>query len=101
MKVYANAMTNGEPAMTTAQNSTRSTVIRVNTQATEILGGRYRIVRPLGGGGMKSVYLAEDLKLSNRLCAVAVMIDNFANPGDQLAAIDSFQREANMLAALR
>lgn len=50
---------------------------------------------------MKSVYLAEDLKLSNRLCAVAVMIDNFANPGDQLAAIDSFQREANMLAALR
>ena len=68
---------------------------------TEILGSRYRIVRPLGGGGMKSVYLAEDLKLANRLCAVAAMIDNFANPSEQQAAIAAFQREADMLAALR
>jgi serine/threonine protein kinase len=73
----------------------------MKTQGTEILGSRYRILRPLGGGGMKSLYLAQDLKLSNRLCAVAVMIDNFANPSERQAAIDSFQREANMLAALR
>ncbi len=67
----------------------------------ELLGGRYRIVKPLGGGGMKSVYLAEDLKLSSRLCAVAAMIDNFANPDEQQVAIAAFQREADMLAALR
>jgi serine/threonine protein kinase len=69
--------------------------------ATEVLGERYRIVRPLGGGGMKSVYLAEDVKLNNRLCAVAAMIDNFANPEEQRAAIAGFQREADMLASLR
>ena len=68
---------------------------------TEVLGNRYRIVRPLGGGGMKSVYLAEDLKLSKRLCAVAAMIDNFADPDEQQAAVAAFQREADMLASLR
>jgi serine/threonine protein kinase len=73
----------------------------MNTIGTEILGSRYRILRPLGGGGMKSVYLAEDLKLNNRLCAVAAMIDNFANPSEQQAAVAAFQREADMLAALR
>jgi len=73
----------------------------MNTGGTEILGSRYRILKPLGGGGMKSVYLAEDLKLNNRLCAVAAMIDNFADPGEQRAAIAAFQREADMLAAVR
>jgi len=73
----------------------------MNSRGLEILGSRYRIVRPLGGGGMKSVYLAEDLKLNNRLCAVAAMIDNFASPNEQQAAVAAFQREADMLAALR
>ena len=73
----------------------------MNTGGSEILGSRYRILKPLGGGGMKSVYLAEDLKLNNRLCAVAAMIDNFADPGEQQAAIAAFQREADMLAAVR
>jgi len=73
----------------------------MKTGAVEILGSRYRIVKPLGGGGMKSVYLAEDLKLSRRLCAVAEMIDNFANPEEQQAAVAAFQREADMLASLK
>ncbi|MGH8014130.1 MAG: serine/threonine-protein kinase [Candidatus Binataceae bacterium] len=66
-----------------------------------VLSGRYRLGRKLGGGGMKVVYLAEDLRLNNRLCAVAEMIDNFANPEEQQQAILGFQREADMLARLK
>ncbi|MGH7986691.1 MAG: serine/threonine-protein kinase [Candidatus Binataceae bacterium] len=66
-----------------------------------VLSGRYRLGRKLGGGGMKVVYLAEDLRLNSRLCAVAEMIDNFANPEEQQQAILGFQREADMLARLK
>ncbi len=65
-----------------------------------IVGGRYRVVRPLGGGGMKLVYLAEDLRLAARRCALAEVVDNFTNPDAQRQAVDAFQREADMLARL-
>jgi serine/threonine protein kinase len=65
-----------------------------------IVGGRYRVVKPLGGGGMKLVYLAEDLRLAARRCALAEVIDNFTNPDAQRQAVDAFQREADMLARL-
>src|SRR5215469_12461853 len=65
-----------------------------------IVGGRYRVVKPLGGGGMKLVYLAEDLRLAARRCALAEVVDNFTNPDAQRQAIDAFQREADMLARL-
>jgi serine/threonine protein kinase len=65
-----------------------------------IVGGRYRVVKPLGGGGMKMVYLAEDLRLSARSCALAEMVDSFTNPEMQQQAVAAFQREADMLAQL-
>jgi serine/threonine protein kinase len=65
-----------------------------------IVGGRYRVTRPLGGGGMKMVYLAEDLRLAARLCALAEMVDSFTSPGKQQDAVAAFQREADMLATL-
>ncbi len=65
-----------------------------------IIGGRYRVTKPLGGGGMKLVYLAEDLRLAARPCALAEMVDTFTSPEMQSQAIAAFQREADMLAQL-
>jgi serine/threonine protein kinase len=68
--------------------------------ANTIVGGRYRVVKPLGGGGMKMVYLAEDLRLAARPSALAEMVDSFTSPEMQKRAIAAFQREADMLAQL-
>jgi serine/threonine protein kinase len=68
--------------------------------AQTIVGGRYRVIKPLGGGGMKLVYLAEDLRLAARPCALAEMVDGFTNPDMQRQAVAAFQREADMLAKL-
>ncbi|MGA2412358.1 MAG: serine/threonine-protein kinase [Candidatus Binataceae bacterium] len=65
-----------------------------------IVGGRYRVARALGGGGMKLVYLAEDLRLASRRCALAEMVDSFTSPEMQQQAVAAFQREADMLAQL-
>jgi serine/threonine-protein kinase len=65
-----------------------------------VVGGRYRVLRPLGGGGMKLVYLAEDLRLAARPCALAEMVDSITNPDMQRQAVAAFQREADMLAQL-
>ena len=68
--------------------------------ANTIIGGRYRVVKPLGGGGMKMVYLAEDLRLASRPSALAEMVDSFTSPDMQKQAVAAFQREADMLAQL-
>jgi serine/threonine protein kinase len=65
-----------------------------------IVGGRYRIVRMLGGGGMKLAYAAEDLRLGARFCALAEMVDGFTSQEAQRKAVDAFQREADILAQL-
>lgn len=65
-----------------------------------IVGGRYRVVKSIGGGGMKLVYLAEDLRLAARRCALAEMVDSFTSPGMQQQAVVAFNREADMLAQL-
>jgi serine/threonine protein kinase len=38
-----------------------------------IIGNRYRIIRPLGAGGMASVYLAEDVVLGETTVAIKVL----------------------------
>jgi predicted Ser/Thr protein kinase len=65
-----------------------------------VVGNRYRVVRPLGGGGMKQVYLAEDRHLANRLCAIAEMTESFTDLDEKKAATDAFNREAEVLAHL-
>ena len=60
----------------------------------QTLAGRYRVVRPLGSGGMASVVLAEDERLG-RLVAVKRL--HTSSPEDALAR---FRREARLGASL-
>jgi len=64
--------------------------------AEQLLNGRYRVLRPLGTGGMASVYLAEDLRLGRRV-AVKILHEQFASDPSFVAR---FEGEGRMAAAL-
>jgi serine/threonine protein kinase len=61
-----------------------------------VLAGRYRLIAPLGEGGMAAVYRARDLRL-NREVAVKVLRDELTRDPEFL---DRFQREAQFVASL-
>jgi serine/threonine protein kinase len=65
--------------------------------------GRYRIIRPLGKGGMGAVYLAENLQAFGREVVIKEMIDYFdpADPQQVERARQRFEQEARILAALK
>lgn len=60
------------------------------------LGGRYELIRQIGGGGMAIVYLATDLFL-DRQVAVKVLRDEFVESDE---FIRRFQKEAKAIASL-
>jgi len=67
----------------------------------EILRGRYRIVKIIGQGGMGSIYLADDLRLQGRQCALKEVEHDRSLTGELLQeARDQFLREATVLARL-
>ncbi len=73
----------------------------VPLKAGEILRGRYKIRRIIGQGGMGSIYLADDLRLEGRLCALKEVEHDRTLPSDLLReAREQFQREAVVLARL-
>jgi eukaryotic-like serine/threonine-protein kinase len=60
-----------------------------------ILGGKYRVIRPIGRGGMGAVYEAEHIQLGKRV-AIKLMLDKYTHDAEAMAR---FHREA--LAASR
>jgi serine/threonine-protein kinase len=66
-----------------------------------ILRDRYKISRIIGQGGMGSIYLAEDIRLKGRQCALKEVQHESSLPEDTLQqARDQFLREAQILARL-
>jgi eukaryotic-like serine/threonine-protein kinase len=73
----------------------------VPMKAGTVLRKRYQVKKIIGQGGMGSIYLAEDLRLEGRLCAVKEVEYDRALPEEMLQqARDQFQREATVLARL-
>lgn len=67
----------------------------------EVLRSRYRINRIIGQGGMGSIYLADDLRLEGRQCALKEVEHDRSLPEDLIKeAKEQFQREAVILARL-
>ena len=61
-----------------------------------VLGGRFELIRHLGGGGMSEVYLAEQLSLG-RLVALKVLKRHL---GAQWVMNERFRREAKLLSSV-
>jgi serine/threonine-protein kinase len=67
----------------------------------DLLHGRYSIQRIIGQGGSGSIYLADDIRLEGRLCAIKeVEHDRSLSTDLQKEARSQFQREATVLARL-
>ncbi|HKZ44204.1 MAG TPA: serine/threonine-protein kinase [Anaerolineales bacterium] len=67
----------------------------------EVLRNRYKIIDRIGQGGMGNIYLAEDVRLSGRLCALKEVEYDRKTPQNLLnEARDQFLKEATVLARL-
>ena len=65
-------------------------------QPEQVVSGRYRVLRKIGGGGMADVYLCEDLTLGRRV-ALKVLLQRFL---DDPNFVERFRREAKAAAGL-
>ncbi len=70
-------------------------------KAGEVLRGRYKIKKIIGQGGMGCIYLADDLRLEGRLCALKEVENDRSLPPELIRqAREQFLREATVLARL-
>lgn len=70
------------------------------TKIEPLLRNRYRIIRPLGGGGFGRTFLAEDEDKLNELCVVKQLVPQFQGTKAFQKATILFQEEARRLQQL-
>jgi len=65
------------------------------------LAGRYAIMEKIAQGGMGAIYKAQDTRLQGKIVAVKEMSESAIKPPDRERILESFQREAELLAQLK
>lgn len=65
-----------------------------------LLDKRYKIEKIIKSGGMGTVYLAKDLAVEEKLCAIKEMKDRFVDKGARQLAINRFLSEIHTLCSL-
>ncbi len=65
-----------------------------------MLKHRYRILQPIGKGGMGAVYVAQDTQLGDRMVAIKEMSQSGLSPQEMQDAAANFKQEAHLLASL-
>jgi len=96
-RYYENPNQNAGAFLPAAADFVRSKMPGASKQ---ILQGRWEIVKQLGQGGMGTIYLAQDLRLANRLCVLKRLRVDFFREEDRQQALAFFQREMTVLSSL-
>ena len=65
-----------------------------------VLAGRYVVLEKIAQGGMGAVYKAQDRRLQSKIVALKEMSESAIAPAERKRVLDSFQREAELLARL-
>ncbi|WP_013325106.1 serine/threonine-protein kinase [Gloeothece verrucosa] len=70
------------------------------TPLVALLRNRYRVIKPLGGGGFGRTYLIEDLDKLNELCVLKQLAPQVQGSWARQKAIELFEQEAKRLQQL-